>query len=223
MKWKTKKKIYAVNEFQEENFEGIIKFSFGLSGFVFVGACMVWLLNLIDSGKALFDLGKVGISFIIPMLFMMILILVSSTLYLLAKRHSSKHFPIIEKIEDINNFIYTMSGEYTFIDDLLYDLEASCFDEEEKQYQNLKSVLNQYDDEIEHIRTIAKNRKQLEDNVKKVAVKRADFIIGLLKASIKKDKKQMKENKQLEIEAIEKEWNETYVSSGEEGFDEVEN
>lgn len=215
MKWKTKKTIYSINEFQEENFEGIVKLSLGLSGFICVGAYVGDLLNILESGKPLFDFKFIALLSIIPLGIMFIFPVVSLVLYSIAKHHSNRCLPILKKLEVINEFKNNTTNKYSSIDKLLYDeIEVAYFNnEEENQHLNLKGVLNQYDAEIEHIYTIAKNSKQFEGNMKKIAVKRANIIIDLLKASIKKDKEQREKIKQLEVEAIEKEWNETYISS----------
>lgn len=203
MKWKTKKNIYTINKFTSENF-----FEFFLA---VVGAfVIVFLLGDFPNISLFFFLGLMMILYVIPWI-----------LYIFAKRHSYKYFPIIRKIKGVNDFRNRMSYGYSSIGMLIYEVEAACFDEDDTKHQNLRSVLTQYIDEIEHIYIISKNSNQSEEGVKKVAVKRAHIIIRLLKASVKKDKEQSEKINQFDIEAIEKEWNETYINSSKQRFEGV--
>lgn len=74
----------------------------------------------------------------------------------------------------------------------------------------MSESLQLYEEEIEHIYTIYKNKKQFSPAMKEQAEKRVTAIIIDIKNSIKMDQKQHEDVEKLEKEEIEKEWNNTY-------------
>lgn len=201
MNWKAKKMIYKLSDFIDTH---LLIFIYVILGIVIISIGLHGILSVINTNledKDTFEEIKYLPIIIFGIVFSVLL--GPQILFFIAKHDSYKNMPILKKINTITNSHITTT-------ELINKIEEIYFDNKIEIFTNLSESLQLYEEEIEHIYTIYKNKKQFSPAMKEQAEKRVTAIIIDIKNSIKMDQKQHEDVEKLEKEEIEKEWNNTY-------------
>lgn len=202
MNWKAKRIIYKLSDFIDTH---LLILTYVILGIMIIYIGLQGLLSIVNTfieGKDTFEEIKY-LPIIVFGIVSVVLLAIPQILFFIAKHDSYKNMPILKKINTITNSHITTT-------ELINKIEEIYFSNKMKIYTNLSESLQQYEEEIEHIYTIFKNKKQFSPAMKEQAKKRVTAIINSIKYSIKMDQKQHEAVEKLEKEKIEKEWNNTY-------------
>ena len=205
MKWRTKKRIYQYNNY-------IAKFCKALQP-VFIGTYLsICMVSFILINGVLLYLGKdpIGITIIfkavltICVTLSVLFVLMPYGIERLAKLHSFKKVPILFELDQIR----IISQNYYLTQRILKKIEASFLKEE--NYPITENTIKFYEEEINHICKIIKNKKNFEPEMIAHVTSRARRIGREIVESIEIDEEiQIQAIKARKTE-IEYEWAEIY-------------
>lgn len=157
MKWRTKKRIYQYNNF-------IAKFCKALLPVFIQTYLIICMISIMLINGVLLYLGKELIGITIIFKTVLTICVTSSVLFVLipygierlAKLHSFKKVPILFKLDQIR----IISQNYYLTQRILEKIEASFLKEE--NYPITEKTIKFYEEEINHICKIIKNKKKFE-------------------------------------------------------------
>lgn len=212
MKWRTKKRLYAYNNFVAKNFVVINKGIILLSMLIIMLGCLIDMLQVILEGKSSITLNTIiGIS-IIDIILLFSVFLFPEVLGVIAIRNSFKRFPVLKKLKLVTNFKLDMIGRPSY-DQLLQRLEGSFHEQSEdspETFVHTKALIQNYMNELNHISEIANNRKEFDEDIVQHAAIRANTILLEINETLKDDEKLHQQMKEQKTQQFVQEWDEVY-------------
>lgn len=215
MKWRTKKRLYQYTSSLVEIGSSILTqvvlgafillFYFGFFSFD-----MIQLLTAEElKGKESIDTIDIfmGVFLFCATLFFLFFLLPFG-LERMAKQHSYKKIPVLNKLEQIQVFLLDNYSRFFLTEQLLEKIEGSFL--EEKNYPITESTIMFYKKEIDHICEIIKNANKIEPAMVAHAAIRAKEIAKEIAESIKRDEDTHIQAIKTRRAEIEQEWTEVY-------------